>query len=204
MCLALRSHFDSFIVRFCKQNKSCFCWPLGHQYTRNGPNFFLILIFKTLANGHVFIASQKKAPYNPMEVQMPCVFGAAGQDGGEGVCDSGPRAICHTYASRITGDRTRTHNKPWSCVSVFPKAWWSPQHPTPLKHANVPVLCSNWSQWCSPLLHLCSWEASSQSSSQTPATVRERTVLILCKQTLLCCLALLAPTRHCGGKGESK
>lgn len=54
------------------------------------------------------------------------------------------------------------------------------------------------------LLHLCSWEASSQSCSQAPATGRERAALILCKQTLLCCLAHLAPTRHCGRKGETK
>lgn len=35
-------------------------------------------------------------------------------------------------------------------VFVFCKAFRSSHHPAPLKHANVPVLCSNWSQWCSP------------------------------------------------------
>lgn len=148
----------------------------------------------------MFLLRHRESPIEPSGGANTARFRCSWTGQGRGR----PWAICHTYASCITRDGTRTHNRPWSCVSVFPKAWWSPQHPTPLKHANVPVLCSNWSQWCSPLLHLCSWEASSQSSSQTPATVREHTVLILCKQTLLCCLALLAPTRHCGGKGESK
>lgn len=62
-------------------------------------------------------------------------------------CDRRPGVICHTYARRVTGGKQLTHNRPWSCVCVIRKRpTESPRHPTPLKHANVPVLCSNWSQ----------------------------------------------------------
>lgn len=61
--------------------------------------------------------------------------------------DGGPGVICHTYASRLTGDEQPTHTTGRGHVFLgFVKAFQSPRHPTPLKHANVPALCSNWSQ----------------------------------------------------------
>lgn len=49
--------------------------------------------------------------------------------------DSGPGVICHTYASRLTGDEQPTHNRPWSCVFGLRERPSNP-HAIPL-HSNM-------------------------------------------------------------------
>lgn len=124
--------------------------PLGQQYTRNRPNFSLILIFKTLANGHVFITSQRShrtsEGVNTGGVCV-CVCGRCSWTGWNGtgwaVASARRPFVTHMPAvSPETGDKHTTGGG-----HVFPKRAGDPRStPAPLKHANVPVLCSNWSQ----------------------------------------------------------
>lgn len=124
-CLALRSHFAPLTFQTLETEHMLFVLTLlGRQYKRNRPNFSPILIFKTLANGHVFITSQRKSHGTREGVNTGGECELSGQldrmewDGvGHGFS---PRAICHTYAGPVTRDGRQTQTRRRSCVSGVP------------------------------------------------------------------------------------
>lgn len=138
--------------------------PLGRQYTRNRPNFSLILIFKTLANGHVFITSQRShrtsEGVNTGGVCVcVCFVGAAGPDatgrGGPWLQPAGHLShICRSCHQRR---ETNTQQAEVMCFLRFlkgPAIPAAPQH-----HSNM-------------LMYLCSALIGPSDARPCPTCVR--------------------------------